>query len=36
MRLKNDSLVFVAIGDWNRFYINSNWIKKNVYEKDEI
>lgn len=32
----NDSLTIVLIGDWNKLFIQPDWIAGNVYEKDEI
>ena len=36
MILVTDSLTIVILGDWNRFYLQPDWIANNVYEKQEI
>lgn len=32
----SDSLTVVLIGDWNKLYIQPDWMAKNIYEKEEI
>lgn len=32
----NDSLTVVLVGDWNKLYIQPDWIAENVYEANEI
>ncbi len=32
----NDSLNVMLVGDWNKLYIQPDWIATNVFEKDEI
>lgn len=32
----NDSLTVVLVGDWNKLYIQPDWIASNLFEKDEI
>ena len=32
----NDSFTVVLLGDWNKLYIQPEWIAHNVYEKTEI
>ena len=32
----NDSLNVVLVGDWNKLYIQPDWMATNVFEKDEI
>lgn len=32
----NDSLTIVLLGDWNKLYIQPDWIAENVYKKNEI
>ena len=36
MIFAGDSLTIVLLGDWNRFYIQPNWIADNVYGRQEI
>lgn len=36
MYRKNDSLTFVINGDWNKLYIQPEWIAKNVFKVDTI
>lgn len=36
MILKSNSLAVVLVGDWNKLYIQPNWIAEHVYEKEEI
>ena len=36
MIFTRDSLTIVLLGDWNRFYLQPNWIAENVYEAEEI
>ncbi|MGN1155485.1 MAG: hypothetical protein ACI4TK_04850, partial [Agathobacter sp.] len=36
MILVKDSVTVVLLGDWNKLYIQPDWIAKNVYEKQEI
>lgn len=32
----NDSLTVVLVGDWNKLYIQPDWMAENVYEEKEI
>lgn len=32
----NDSLTVVLVGDWNKLYIQPDWMANNVFEKKEI
>ncbi|XCP85414.1 hypothetical protein ABXS75_00950 [Roseburia hominis] len=32
----NDSLTIVLVGDWNKLYIQPDWVANNVFEKEEI
>lgn len=32
----NDSLTVVLVGDWNKLYIQPDWIASNIFEKEEI
>lgn len=32
----NDTLSVVLVGDWNRLYIQPDWIAENVYERNEM
>lgn len=32
----NDSLTVVLVGDWNKLYIQPDWIASNIFEKDEM
>lgn len=32
----NDSLTVVLVGDWNKLYIQPDWMASNVFEKEEI
>ena len=36
MVLVKDSLAIVLVGDWNKLYIQPEWISANVYMKNEI
>lgn len=36
MRLLDSSITIVMLGDWNRMYIQPNWIALNVFESEEI
>lgn len=36
MLLINDSLTVVFVGDWNKLYIQPDWVAKHVYGKEEI
>ncbi len=36
MRLVNSSLTVVLLGDWNKLYIQPNWIAENVFGKNKI
>lgn len=36
MVLVKDSLAIVIVGDWNKLYIQPEWISANVYMKNEI
>lgn len=36
MYLKKDSFVVVLLGDWNKYYIQPEWISENVFEEHEI
>lgn len=32
----NDSLTVVFVGDWNKLYIQPDWLASNIFEKNEI
>ena len=32
----NDSLTVVLVGDWNKLYIQPDWVANNIYETEEI
>lgn len=32
----NDSLNVVLVGDWNRLYMQPDWMAEHVFEKEEI
>lgn len=32
----NDSLSIILLGDWNKLYIQPDWIANKIYEEDEI
>lgn len=36
MIFKDDSLTVVLLGDWNKLYIQPDWMARNIFEKDEI
>lgn len=36
MVLINDSLTVVLVGDWNKLYIQPDWVANNIFEKKEI
>ncbi len=36
MKLLKDSLTVVLLGDWNKLYMQPEWIAHNIYEKKEI
>lgn len=36
MVLVSDSLTIVLVGDWNKLYIQPDWIASNVFEKEEV
>lgn len=36
MFFTNDSLTIVLLGDWNRYYIQPDWIAANVYAQQKI
>ena len=36
MVFADGSLTVVLLGDWNKFYLQPDWIASNVYEKSEI
>lgn len=36
MIVKDDSLAFVILGDWNRLYCTPNWLAQNVFENERI
>lgn len=36
MKLINDSLTIVILGDWNKLYIQPDWIANNIFEKTEM
>lgn len=36
MFLINDSVTVVLVGDWNKLFIQPDWMASNVFEKDEI
>lgn len=36
MQLNNDSLTIVILGDWNKLYIQPDWIANNVFEAEEM
>ena len=36
MVLVNDSLTVVLVGDWNKLYIQPDWMASNIFEKEEL
>ena len=36
MVLLNDSLTIVLVGDWNKLYIQPDWMAKHVFESEEV
>lgn len=36
MVLINDSLTIVLVGDWNRLYMQPEWVAGNVFESEEL
>lgn len=36
MFLINDSLTVVLVGDWNKLFIQPDWMASNIFEKEEI
>ena len=36
MKLRNDSITVVILGDWNRLFIQPDWVAGNVFETPEI
>lgn len=36
MRLLSDSITVVLLGDWNKLYIQPEWVANNIYENPEL
>ena len=36
MRLLDNSITIVILGDWNKMFIQPDWIAHNVFESEEI
>jgi len=36
MKIVNDSLMYVVIGDWNHYYLDTNKIVSNVFKKNTV
>lgn len=36
MQIKKDSIAVVVNGDWNKLYIQPDWMARNVFEKEKI
>ena len=36
MKVQADSLTFVVVGDWNKFYLDPSWLAHKVFELDEV
>ena len=32
----SDSITIVLLGDWNKFYIQPEWVATNVFESEEM
>lgn len=36
MNIQADSLTFVIVGDWNKFYTNPSWLAQNVFKLEQV